>query len=60
MYMTITEEKSSEEFASYQERDMLLKTFGSVTAHHAIDYLALKKPRRLETSMWLLPKITQI
>lgn len=58
--MTITEEKSSEEFASYQERDMLLKTFGSVTADHTIDYLALKKPRHLETSMWLLPKITQI
>lgn len=41
--MSITEGKSSEDFASYQERKVLLKTFGSVIADHAIDYLALKK-----------------
>lgn len=57
--MSITEGKSSEDFASYQEREVLLKTFGSVIADHVIDYFALKKPRHLETSMWLLPKITQ-
>lgn len=43
MYMIITEEESSEEFASYQEREVLLKTFGSLIADHAIDYFALKK-----------------
>lgn len=37
--MAITEEKSSEQFP-YQEYEMLLKTFGSVTADHAMDYLA--------------------